>query len=139
MAQLGTRKLKIEVDGDDFTADVSNARFTSGGADTDFLSFAQANAGGSREYRLQGTAAQDLVVAALWRITYESPGDEIAVVLMPYGNATPTATEPHVSATCIVAEPDGDWVGGEANASPTSRMTFELNWLCTARPVLVVS
>lgn len=139
MAQIGTRKLKIEVDGTDYTVDVSNARFTSAEGDSDFLTFAQAAEGGSREYRLVGTAAQDLAANTLHRIMWDNAGDEVEVTLMPYGNATPSTAEPHVTATCVVAEPDGDLVGGEANASPSARMTVELSWVTTAKPQLVTA
>lgn len=139
MAAIGTRKMKIEVDGTEHTVSVSNARITSGAADADFLSFADAAAGGSREYRFQGVAVQDLASASLWREIWDNAGDEVPVVLMPYGNAVPSVGEPHIEATCIIAEPDGDLVGGEANASATARMTVELSWECTAKPNLVTA
>lgn len=139
MAGIGTRKLKIEVDGNAYTDAVSNARYTTGAGDTDFLTFAAADAGGNREYRLQGTAVQDAAVDSLWDYIWSHAGEEVPVTLMPYGNAVPTATQPHFEATAVVTEPDGDLLGGEANASTTARMTVEINWPLTGKPTKVIA
>jgi hypothetical protein len=139
MAGVGTRLLTLEVEGDSATGQVSNARFTSGEADSDFVTFADAAAGGAKEYRLQGTAVQDLVADTLWHMMFTAPGTEVDVVLAPYGNALPTPTQPHLTATVVVEEPEGDMVGGDADKSTTARMTWEINWPCLARPVLVTA
>lgn len=139
MAGIGTRKVKIEVDGTERTAEMSNARFTSGEGDTDFLTFADAAAGGNRKYRFQGTAVQDAETASLWREIWDNAGDEVTVTLMPYGNAVPSLTEPHFEGTAVIAEPDGDLLGGEANASSTARMTVEINWQLTGKPTMVTT
>lgn len=139
MAGVGTRLLTLEVEGDSATGQVSNARFTSGDADADFVTFADAAAGGKKEYRLQGTAVQDLVADTLWHLMFTAPGTEVDVVIAPYGNAVATPTQPHVTATCVVEEPDGDMLGGDADPSTTARMTWEINWPTLARPVLVTA
>lgn len=139
MAGIGTRKVKIEVDGTEYTASMSNARFTSGEGDTDFLTFAQAAVGGSRAYRFQGVAVQDAASGSLWRKIWDSAGDEVTVTLMPYGNATPSVGEPHFEGTAIISEPDGDFLGGEANASSTARMTVEISWELTGKPTMVTT
>ena len=139
MAVIGTRKLKIEIDGTEYTASVTNARITSGEGDTDFLTFAQAALGGSREYALAFTAGQDLAAASLWRQVFDNAGDDVPFTLMPYGNAVPTVGEPHIEGTATITEPDGDFLGGGANASPSARFTFECAWVCTAKPTLVTA
>lgn len=138
MAQIGTRKLKFELDGDEYTSDVSNLRFTSAAADSDFVSFEDAATGGARQYQLAGTAAQDGVAASFWDIFFSQPGAELDVVVMPYGNAVPSAGEPHFTSTVTIQEPDGDFLGGEANASTTSKMTFDFACDCT-KPVRVTA
>jgi hypothetical protein len=138
MAQIGTRKLKIEVDGTEYTADVSNTRITSAAADSDFVSFAQAAAGGARAYQLAGTAAQDAVADSFWDVVYSQAGADLDVTIMPYGNPVPSTTEPHFTTTITVGEPDGDFLGGEANASTTAKMTFDFAFDCT-RPVRVTT
>lgn len=139
MAGIGTRKVKIEVDGDEYTAEMSNARFTSGAGNTDFLTFADAAAGGNREYRFQGTAVQDAAAGSLWRQIWDNAGDEVDVTIMPYGNAVATVGEPHFTATAVISEPDGDFLGGAAADSSTARMTVDLSWECTSKPTMVTA
>jgi hypothetical protein len=139
MAQIGTRKLKIEIDGTEYSAESSNVRFTSAEGDTDFTTFADAAAGGSRQYALEGTFAQDAAAGSVWSMVFDEVGTDVPVTLMPYGNATPTAAEPHFTATVTVKEPDGDFLGGEANASTTAKMTFDIAFPATARPVKVTA
>lgn len=139
MSGVGTRLLTLEVDGDSKTGEVSNIRFTSGEADADFVTFADAAAGGAKEYRLQGTAVQDMVADTLWDLMFTTPGTEVDVVIAPYGNAVASPTQPHLTATCVVEEPEGDLLGGDADKSTTARMTWEINWPCLAKPVKVTA
>lgn len=138
MAQIGTRNMKIEVDGNEYTPEVSNARFAAADGDSDFLSFADAAAGGNKDYTFNFTAAQDLATGSLWRIMFDNAGDEVVVTLMPYGNAVPSATEPHVTSTVTVGAPDGDFLGGEANTSKSAKMTWDGAWEAT-KPTLVTT
>lgn len=139
MAQLGTRLLKLEVDAVERSPEVSNARFTTGESDSDFITFEQAAQGGARQYNLAFTAAQDLVANTLWDIIWSQAGDEITGTLMPYGNAVPSVTQPHYDFTAVVTEPDGDLLGGEANTSTTARMTIEVVWPLTGKPTKVTA
>src|SRR5215216_5146622 len=111
MAGIGTRLLKIEIDAVEYTAEVSKAAITSGPSDSDFVTFANAAAGGARDYKLDFTAVQDAVAASLWSQVWLNAGDTVPCVLMPYGNATPTATEPHFEFDAVISEPDGDFIG----------------------------
>lgn len=138
MAHIGTRKLKFELDGDEYTADVSNLRFTSAESDSDFTSFEDAASGGARDYQLEGTAAQDAEAASFWDVFFSQGGADLDVTVMPYGNAVPSATQPHFTSTVTIKEPDGDFLGGEANASTSSKFTFD--FACPAtRPVRVTT
>jgi hypothetical protein len=134
MAGVGTRLLTLTVGGTSMTSQVSRAVITSGESDSDFTTFADAAAGGSRQYNLEFTAVQDMVASTLWDKIWSSPGTEVAFVLAPYGNATPSATQPHFSGTAVVKEPDGDFIGGEADVSTTARMTTECVWPLTGKP-----
>ena len=138
MALYGTRKLKVEIDGDEYTAEISNLRFTSAEGDSDFVTFADAAAGGSRQYKLEGTAAQDGEAASFWDVVYSQVGADLDCVVMPDGNAVPSATQPHFTSTVTIKEPDGDFLGGEANASTTAKFTFDFAFEAT-RPVRVTT
>lgn len=140
MAKLGTRALTITVGGDDVTAEVSNCRITAGASDSDFTTFADAAAGGSRVYKLEFTAAQDPEAGSLWDQVWAHAGETLAVVIKPAGGATAaSATQPHFTGNVVVTEPDGDLLGGEANASATARFTFDGSWEFTAKPTRVIS
>jgi len=58
LTALGTRALTLTIGGEDYTAQVSDCRITAGESDSDFVSFADAAAGGAREYKLAFTAVQ---------------------------------------------------------------------------------
>lgn len=139
MAAIGTRKLQLNVDATEVTPEVSNVRVTSGESESDFVSFADAAAGGGRVYKLAITMTQNAATGTLWDQVWSHAGEEVDVIVRPYGNATPTATEPHFEGTCVVAEPDGDLLGGEADKSATNRFTTEVEWEFTAKPTKVTA
>lgn len=137
MAGLGTRTLVITIDSVDYTAEVSKSVITSGKADSDFVSFAAAAAGGAREYRLEFKAVQDFDTATLWDTVFTASGTTVAYLIKPYGNAAASVTQPHFSGNVTITEPDGALIGGEADASTSARQTFECSWVCTAKPIKV--
>ena len=132
---LGTRTLKITIDSVEYTADVSSVKITSAAADSDFTSFADAAAGGKREYKLEFTATQDPGDAnSIWSQMWDNAGDSVPVKVLPYGGATISATNPSFEGTVVITEPDGTLLGGDANASTTARFTMELAWKFIAKP-----
>lgn len=139
MAAIGTRNLKLTVDSVDQTPNVSNARITSAAADSDFVSFADAAAGGARQYALEGTATQDPATDTIWEQIWSAAGTTIAYLLKPFGNATASAGQPHYSGNVVVEEPDGDLLGGAANASTTAKFTIDFAFPCDAKPTKVVA
>lgn len=139
MAQLGTRLLQISVAGTDYTAQVTKAVVTSGEADSDFVTFANAAAGGAREYRLEFTAAQDMATSTLWDKVWTASGTTVACVLKPYGNAAASVSQPHYTFNATVTEPDGDFIGGEADSSTSARFTFDCSWVLDAKPTKVTA
>jgi hypothetical protein len=139
MAAVGTRKLTLTIDGDEVTPEVSKAEILAEETDSDFVSFADAAAGGGRTYKLALTFTQNLAAASLWDKVWAESGTEVPVLVRPYGNATATAGEPHFSGTVVVTEPDGTILGGEADASSTARWVTEVEWVFTAKPTRVVA
>lgn len=136
MAQIGTRKLTLEIDGTEYTPSVSNVAVASAAAESDFVTYADAASGGARDYTLNMTLAQDAATGSLWRMIWDEAGSDVPVTVAPYGNATPTATEPHFVGTATIVEPDGTILGGEANVSNTAKQTIEVVWTFTGKPVL---
>lgn len=137
MAALGTRLLVLTIGGTDYTAQISKSVITSGTADSDFVTFANAAGGGAREYRLEFTAVQDLATGTLWDKVWTAAGTTVAGLLKPYGNAAASVSQPHYSFNATITEPDGDFLGGEADASTSARMTFECSWVLDAKPTKV--
>lgn len=139
MAALGTRLLKVKIGTTESTAEVSKCEVVSGAADSDFTSFADAAAGGAREYALDLIARQDLATGSLWRNVWASAGTTVAVKINPYGNTTATVAEPHYTGNVTITEPDGTLIGGEAKSSTSARFTFGVRWVFTAKPTEVTT
>lgn len=139
MAALGTSTLVITVGGTDYTSQVSKAVITSAESDSDFTTFADAASGGARAYALEFTAVQDMVATTLWDKIWTAPGTTVAFLIKPYGNSAASVSQPHYSGNAVVKEPDGDFIGGEADSSTTARMTVECSWPLTAKPTKVTS
>lgn len=136
MPVLGTRKLILKVAATTFTDSVSDVRIVAGEKDSDFISFADALAGGARDYTLKMTMKQDTSASSLWYYAWNSAGTDVAVSIWPNGGVARSATTPEITGTVTIVEPDGDFLGGEANASNTAVFTTEVEWKFTAKPVL---
>ena len=139
MAQLGTRSLKVKIGTTEHTASVSKVQVVAADADSDFVTFADAAAGGAVEWALEFTAAQDMATGSVWRYLWDNPGTTVAVKVNPYGNTTATATEPHYTGNVTVKVPTGVVIGGEANPSTSARQTFDARWVFTSKPSEVLT
>lgn len=137
MAAVSARSLVITIAATDYTAQVFTASFDSAAADSDDVTYAEAAAGGGRVYVLSLKLTQDMVSTTLWRKIFDAAGTDVAILMKPYGNAAASVSQPHFTATANVREPDGVFIGGEADASPTKRQVIEVEWPCTAKPVMV--
>lgn len=139
MTAIGTRLLKLEIDSVEFSAELTNARLSPTDADSDTVTFADAAAGGSKDWHLQGTAVQDAATGSLWSKVFDESGTEVPYTFIPYGNAVASAAQPHFTGTVTIGAPDGDFLGGDANASATAKFTFDIDWVCTGKPTKVTS
>jgi hypothetical protein len=144
MPELGTRRLRLFVSGTEMTSEISTCRITTGESDSDFVSFAEAAAGGAREYSLALTLKQNTATSALWYLIWGSAGTDVPVEVWPNGQntvspTTATTTYPKFTGTVTITEPDGDMIGGDADQSPTARFTTEVEWKFLAKPTLVTT
>jgi len=136
---VGTRDLVLRVGGVDFSAVTQRAVLRSVPSASTFVSFADAQAGGKRDYHLAITIHQNLAAGSLWRTVWALRGTDVAFDLWPYGRPAggiATTAQPRAVGTATVAEPDGDLLGGEPDDDPQAVMTVEVEWLCTAKPTL---
>ena len=137
---LGTRSLKIKIGATEFYADINDCRIVSAAADSDFTSFQAASQGGARKYTLKFTCTQDPSdTTSIWSQVFNNAGSTVAVSVNPYGGATFSATNPGFTGNVVITEPDGDLLGGAANADPTARFTMDLEWDFTAKPTKVIT
>lgn len=139
MAAFGTRKLILKVDGTDYSDSVSDVRVVAGESDADFVSFEEARNGGARMYTLTMTLKQDSAAASLWYMAWANAGTEVDVEVWPNGGTVESATTPKFTGTVVVTEPDGDFLGGEADRSTKKFFTSEFEWEFTAKPVLDIT
>lgn len=146
MSAIGGRKVNVKITGGSpssvlFSGYLTNARWNSADSENDTLTFSDAAAGGAKDYFFQGSALQDDGAdgSAFWTFVENNVGTEVGVTIMPQGNTTASTTQPHRTATCTVAEFDGDFFGGEANSSATFKNTFDFSWPANAKPTKVTS
>ncbi|MGH3499954.1 MAG: hypothetical protein ACRDQA_03480 [Nocardioidaceae bacterium] len=85
------------------------------------------------------TLAQDHSDTSLLSIIWDQAGDEVGGVYAPYGNEDPSTMQPHYSFTAIVSEPDGDYLGAEADKSTTAVATTEVEWKLTGKPTKITT
>lgn len=142
MAEWGTRSLVFRLGATDYSSAVSKVRIKSAETDADFVSFADAAAGGLRKYTLVMTLKQDNATTALWYYAWSQAGQTVAYEVWPNGRpggGTATPTQPKFTGNVVVSEPDGDLVGGDADPSTTKYFTTEFEWDCTGKPTLGIS
>lgn len=144
MSAIGGRKVNVQIAGGSpasllFAGYLTNARFNSADSENDTLTFSDAAAGGSKDWFFQGSALQDDGAdgSAFWTFVENNVGVEVGVTIMPQGNTTASSTQPHRTATCTVAEFDGDFFGGESNVGTTFKNTFDFSWRANAKPTKV--
>lgn len=137
---IGTRKTELFIDDVNYTDEVSAAILSSDDSESDFVSFAEALAGGGRDYTLKLKIRQDTDTAALWYYIWDAAGDDVTFEFWPNGGSpTPSATTPKVAGTLTITEPKGDLLGGEANASAIKVNTVEVEWKCLTKPTLTAA
>lgn len=133
---LNTNRLTLTVSGNSVTPEVSKAVVGVGDSASDFVSFTMAATGGAKDWKLSLTFVQ---LAQLWDLMDTAAGTVVPVVVRPYGNAVATALQPHWHGDITVTYPDGDYLGGEADASSTARFTVDVDWMFTDKPTKVVA
>lgn len=139
MTAVGTRSLTLTIGGTEYAAQVFTAQVESEAADSDDVTYAEAASGGGRQYSLIMTLTQDMATSTVWTRVWEDVGDDIAVLFRPYGNASASATQPHFTMTANIREPEGAFIGGTADISPSARQQIEVTWPLAAKPTRVTS
>jgi len=139
MAALTTYLLKITVDGEDYTEEVSVCEVVSSASDSNFTPFGDASRGGKRAHGLHIVAVQDTAVGSFWDLVWDRTGEELDFVINPSGNLVPSTAQPHFAGTAKIMEPDGVLLGGAADASTENRFEIDVTWPCLRRPEKVTT
>lgn len=98
-------------------------------APAELVTFADVIAGNDRRWFFTLTGYPDYSSGTFWSLLWETPAfTPIAYVFKPYGNATPTAAEPHFTGQAVVDQKPP--IGGDAGRA----WAFDARLTCTATP-----
>lgn len=142
MASPGTRKHTMSIDGDEHHHEILAYKLTPSEADSDGVTFAEANGegDGGKDWTLTITALQDPGDAdSLFNKIWDFSGTDVPYILRPYGNAVASPTQPHFKGILTIDLPDGDFLAAEANKDPKGRPTFEVTFKCAGKPERVTT
>jgi hypothetical protein len=129
----GNSGLVATFDAAPYDGDVKAMRLTTEDKDDSDLTFLEAASGETKDYSLTVTAIQSTATGSFWRMVWDDPGGEFAVVYGPHGNAVPSAAQPHFTFTAkATGRPE---IGKEASLSKT-RADFEYTFDVTSPIVL---
>ena len=123
MARIKGNALTVTIDSVEYKTHLTSIRLEQAEADSKFVTFADAAAGGSYEWTMSGSASQDDATDSFWNMVWDNTGTEVPFVLVRNGNAVATATQPHFTGTVkIGAKPA---IGGDAGEDVWS---FDFEW-----------
>jgi hypothetical protein len=119
-------KLSLKIGATEYNMDLTKAVITNEAADDSDASFADLSNGGALNWNLEIEAFSDYGTGSLWSYIWDNAGDTgVAYLLVPYGNTTASASDPHWSGTLKVGPKPGN-IGGTANETFKFEYTFEL-------------
>ena len=128
MARIKGKSIVFEVDGTEFAGQVSNVTFSSAVGTLGFGDYTD-----SLDFTCAVTGFQDTAAASLHSELWATPGANVTITFAPHGNATPSASEPHFTATGY-AETVPD-LGGAAGEF----FVYDINFILDGKPTRVVS
>lgn len=112
------KNLSLLFDGtEEVNADGTSIVLDNEEADDDATTFADLASGDPRQWFFQITAISDFSDTSFWTVLWDNAGEDLAFVFKPYGNAVPSAAQPHFTGTAtVVAKPP---IGGTAGETWT--------------------
>lgn len=133
----GNRKprLTLTAPGTDHAADLLSYKIESEAADSDAITFEDAENGEGRDYFLRGAAIQSTATASFWRWIWENNGMvAVPYTVAPHGNEVASDNEPHFVGTLTVSVPPA--LGGEASTDPKSSFQFDYEFKLDGKPTM---
>jgi hypothetical protein len=97
--RIKATNIKFIIGATDFACDANMVELTLDDAPGDVQTFCEVRVGGQWALQLDGiTSGED---TSLYRILWDNFGTEVAFVIAPQGNATPTVDSPHYEGTVV--------------------------------------
>ncbi len=128
MTRLKGKNIVFKVGTTDYAGSVKSVVFSSAVGEMGFGDYAD-----SLDYTCAVTGFQAFAANSLWTTLFTTPGADLTLTFAPHGNAVPSATQPHFTATGYAESiPD---MGGAAGEYFTYDLTIKLD----GKPVKVTS
>lgn len=125
--------LSLTIDGTEYNMDFKTIVLDVEEADADDQSFADytASGGTAQQWFFEGEAFADYGANSIWSYIWTNAGDDdVAFVFKPYGNATPTTSQPHFTGTLKVGGKPGG-IGGTVAETFVFDVRFDVNGIPT--------
>lgn len=130
MTAIGTRFLRLVLDGTEVTDQISSAAITPSATVTAAVDGAPTTI---YTYSLDLTFRQDAASGSLWNTMLSRIDTSIEYRLAPYGNDVADAARPIATGQARIAFPSQDpLLGGASNPSRTTVMKTTTSWPCDA-------
>lgn len=118
--------LSLMVDSVEYRMDLTSVVLQNEEADDDATTFADLDDGGALQWFFEIEAVSDYNDNTFWSLLWDEAGTtDVAFVFKPYGNATPSATQPHFTGTLNFGPRPP--VGGTANETFTFEARLDVN------------
>lgn len=128
MARIKGKSIVFEVDGTEYAGETSNVVFSSAVGTLGFGNYED-----SLDFTCAVTGFQDTAAASLHSELWANPGATVDITFAPHGNATPSASQPHFTATGYAETVPN--LGGAAGEF----FVYDINFILTGKPVRVTS
>jgi len=128
MARIKGKSIIFEIEGTEYQGGVSNVVFSSAVGTLGFGDYED-----NLDFTCAVTGFQDTAAASLHSYLWANPGVSVDITYAPHGNTTPSASQPHFTATGY-AETVPD-LGGAAG----EYFVYDLNIILDGKPTRVES
>lgn len=133
MAKYKGKDLSLTFGSEEVNLEATQVVMDSEEADGDSVTFAEVSAGAAVQWFFEITATSDYASGSFWDFCWQNSGATVAFEFKPYGNALPTASQPHFTGNATVTKKPP--VGGQAGET----FTFEIRFDIDGEPTLVAA
>lgn len=124
-AVRGNAGIILKLGATEFSQDTKSLSLTPEDRDDSDVTFAEAATGDVAVTNVAVKAIQSTKAGSLWRYCWDNPGEEVAVVYGPHGNALPSLDKPHFLMTVKLGNRPP--IGGDAKRAK-DRYEFDATW-----------